>query len=48
MCYEQIDSWDKYNESSLPPKEKFFSKRKIRAILDGDCKHVQTESIPCE
>ena len=28
MCYECIDSWEKYNETSLPLKEKFFSKLK--------------------
>ena len=31
-----IDSWDNYNETSLPPKEKFFRKLKIKGITDGD------------
>ena len=39
-CYEDIASWDKYKESSLPPSQNFFSKLKNKAILDGDYKHT--------
>ena len=39
--YTYIDSWDKYNETSLPANEKFFSLLKNRRIMDGDFKHAQ-------
>ena len=40
MSYEDFDSWDKYKETSLPPKLKLFSKLKNTAISDGDYKHT--------
>ena len=41
ICYTYIDSWEKYNETSLPANEKFFSLLKNRRIMDGDFKHAQ-------
>ena len=39
--YEYIDSFDRYNETSLPSKEKFFSTLYNKAISDSDYQHAQ-------
>lgn len=36
MLYEYIDSWDRCNETLLPPKEKLFSKLKSKEMSDRD------------
>lgn len=36
LCYDYLDTWDKLNETSLPPKEMFYSKLNNEAISDED------------
>ena len=40
--YDYIDSWDRFKEQQLPPKEAFFSKLRNAHITDDDYKHAQT------
>ena len=39
--YEYIDSWEKFNEISLPPKEAFCSELNLEGIKDEDYEHAQ-------
>ena len=39
--YEDMDSWKKYNETTLPPKEEFYSKLNLENITDKDYTHAQ-------
>jgi len=39
--YEYIDSWDKFQETTLPPKEAFYSKLNMRDISDKDHEHAR-------
>ena len=39
--YECIDSCERYNEASLPSKDKFFSTLYYKAISDSDYQHAQ-------
>lgn len=39
--YDYLDSWSKYHETSLPPKEQFYSKLVESHISDNDYKHAQ-------
>ena len=39
--YEYIDSWEKFNEISLPPKEAFYSELNLEDIKDEDYEHAQ-------
>ena len=44
IYYGYIDSWDYYNDTSLPPKEQFlktFSRLKNKQITDVDYKNAQ-------
>ena len=34
--YEYMDDWEKFNETSLPEKEDFYSKLNIEDITDVD------------
>ena len=34
--YEHIDSWNKFIETSLPPKKDFYSKLTLENISDKD------------
>ena len=34
--YEYMDSWERFNETSLPDKEAFHSKLNPQEITDGD------------
>ena len=34
--YEYIDDWKKFNETSLPEKEEFYSNLKMEDIIDAD------------
>ena len=36
MYHECIDSWDKYYETSITPKENFFNKLENNGISDRD------------
>ena len=39
--YEYMDSWEKFNETSLPDKESFYSKLNKEGITDEDYAHAQ-------
>ena len=39
--YEDMDSWEKFNETTLPPKEAFYSKLNLENITDKDYAHAQ-------
>ena len=39
--YEYMDSWEKFNETSIPPKEAYYSKLNEEDISDADYAHVQ-------
>ena len=36
-----MDSWERFNETSTPPKEAFYSKLNLEDITDEDYAHVQ-------
>ena len=38
--YEYMDSWDKFNETELPPKKDFYSKLNLEDISDKDYEHA--------
>ena len=39
--YEYMDSWEKFNETSLPDKEAFYSELNKEGITDEDYAHAQ-------
>ena len=39
--YECMDSWEKFDEISLPPKEDFYSESNLEGISDKDYAHAQ-------
>ena len=39
--YEYMDSWEKFNETSLPDKEAFYSELNKEGITDKDYAHAQ-------
>ena len=39
--YEYMDSWERFAETDLPPKEAFFSKLADQGISNADYEHVQ-------
>ena len=39
--YEYMDSWERFNETTLPPKEAFYSKLNLKDISDADYAHAQ-------
>ena len=39
--YEYMDSWERFNETSLPDKEAFYSKLNLEDITDKDYAHAQ-------
>ena len=39
--YEYMDSWERFNEASLPDKEAFYSNLKMEDITDVDYKHAK-------
>ena len=39
--YEYMDSWEKSNETSLPPKKAFYSELNLEDITDKDYAHAQ-------
>ena len=39
--YEYMDSWEKFDENTLPPKEPFYSNFNLEDINDEDYKHAQ-------
>ena len=38
--YEYMDSWDRFNETSLPPIDEFYSKLNGVGISEDDYKHA--------
>ena len=39
--YEYMDSWERFNETSLPSKKYFYSKLTLEDISDKDYEHAQ-------
>ena len=39
--YEYIDSWEKFNETTLPPKKDFYSNLNLEDISDENYAHAQ-------
>ena len=39
--YEYMDSWERFNETSLPPKKVFYSELILGDIIDKDVLHAQ-------
>ena len=39
--YEYMDSWEKFNKTSIPPKEAYHSELKEEDIRDADYEHAQ-------
>ena len=39
--YEYMDSWERYNENTIPPKEAFYSELNLENITDKDYEHVK-------
>ena len=39
--YKYMDSWERFNETSLPPKKSFYSEIKLEGISDKDYLHAQ-------
>ena len=39
--YEYMDGWKKFKETSLPPKDAFYSRLNMKGISDQDHKHAQ-------
>ena len=39
--YEYMDSWERFNETSLPPKKDFYSELTLEDITDKDDNHDQ-------
>ena len=38
--YEYMDSWERFSETKLPEKEKFYSKLNDEHITDEDYEHL--------
>ena len=39
--YEYINSWIRFDENTIPPKEAFYSKLNLENIIDKDYEHVK-------
>ena len=39
--YEYTDSWEKFDETTLPPKEAFYSNLNLEDFSDEDYEHAQ-------
>ena len=39
--YKYMDSWERFNETSLPPKKSFYSELNLKDITDKDYVHAQ-------
>ena len=44
--YQYMDSWDKFEETDLPPKEAFYSKLNMKGISDKDYCLLYTSPSP--
>ena len=38
---ECMDSWERFDETSLPDKEAFYSSLNMEDIIDVDCRHAK-------
>ena len=38
--YEYMDSWDRFEETTLPPVSSFYSKLNVSRVSDGDYEHA--------
>ena len=38
--YEYMNSWERYNETELPTKDKFYSNLALEDIIDNDYRHA--------
>ena len=36
-----MDNWEKFDETTIPPKEAFYSKLNLKGISDADYEHTQ-------
>ena len=39
--YEEMDSWEKFNGTTIPPKEAFYSNLNLEDISNEDYAHAQ-------
>ena len=39
--YEYIDSWEKFEENSLPDKRTFYNELNLKDMTDKDYEHAQ-------
>ena len=39
--YEYVDSWEKFNETTLSSKKAFYSELNLEDVTDKDCAHAQ-------
>ena len=39
--YENINSWERFDEKTIPPKEAFYSELNLENITDKDYEHVK-------
>ena len=44
-CYEYMDVWENFNETSLPEKEGFYSHLNVEHITDTDYTHPKRVKI---
>ena len=44
--YQYMDSWERFNETSLPPKESFYSELNLEGITNEDHNHPKKYGIP--
>ena len=40
--YEYMDDWEKFNETSLPEKEDFYSHLNMEDVTDADYAHIKS------
>ena len=43
--YENMDSWQRFNETSLPNKKEFYSNLSVEDIADSDFKHNMLQMV---
>ena len=39
--YDHMDSWERFDENTIPPKEAFYSKLSLENITNKDYEHVK-------
>ena len=39
--HEYMDSWERFDENTIPPKAAFYSKLNLEGISDADYEHVK-------